>query len=49
MPAADSAAASGFRENQGQKRECGVLRTSAIALTPALRSSARKRSAGMFE
>ena len=36
-------------ENQGQKRDTGVERTSAIALTPAARSIATKRSAGMLE
>ena len=36
-------------ENHGQKRDTGVERTSATAFTPAARSIATKRSAGMLE
>jgi hypothetical protein len=49
MFAAVSSGARFFAENHGQKRDAGIDRTSAIASTPALRSSAVKRSAGILE
>src|SRR5579863_4954106 len=49
MPSAASRAARLFFENQGKCRESGTERTSAIAVTPAPRSIAIKRSAGMLE
>jgi hypothetical protein len=38
-----------FCENQGNRRENGVERTSAISLTPAFCSIATNRSAAMLE
>src|SRR5580693_3626352 len=49
MPSALRRFSSGLRENQGKNREYGVERTSATASTPASRSSATNRSAGMLE
>jgi hypothetical protein len=49
MPAAASRGARFFFENQGKWREPGTERTSAIMLTSAPCSRARKRSAGMLE
>jgi hypothetical protein len=49
MPASAKSGARFSAENQGQKRENGVERTSAIAVTPAARCIAIKRSAGILE
>ena len=38
-----------FAENQGQNRDTGIERTSAMALAPAARSIAVKRGAGILE
>src|SRR5580704_1896238 len=49
MPCCASVAAKFLPENHGKRRENGVERTSAMASTPASRSNATKRSAGIFE
>src|SRR5690348_16503918 len=49
MFAAPKSGARFLPENHGQKRDAGIDRTSAIASTPARRSIAVKRSAGIFE
>jgi len=49
MPSRISRSASAFPENQGKRRENGTERTSATVVTPALRSSVTKRSAGRLE
>ena len=49
MPSRASRSANALAENQGKRRENGTERTSATAVTPALRNSPMKRSAGWLE
>src|SRR5580704_8991296 len=49
MSCCASVAARFLPENHGKRRENGVERTSAMAFTPAWRSSPIKRSLGIFE